>query len=99
MAQKNIKLKFLAEDFFEGCYMHSADCPITRALARAGYPHMKDIGAHITKVDYTTYWEGGNYQEMVNIVMRMSPGTFEESINPLPIKSFTYDLVVEEFES
>lgn len=42
-----ITLTILKEDIEAGNYMNPEECPITKALARAGYPHLKDRGLSI----------------------------------------------------
>lgn len=46
---KTIKLKILAEDIRELNYGNPNKCPITKALARAGYPHLRDEGMNIVE--------------------------------------------------
>lgn len=40
-------LTILAEDIRQGNYMDSSNCPITKALHRAGYPDLRDSGIEI----------------------------------------------------
>ena len=42
-----VKLQILAKDIKESDFFHSDDCAITRALKRAGFPHLKDTGTGI----------------------------------------------------
>lgn len=49
---KRITLKILASDIRETDYMDTHDCAITRALARAGYPHLIDFADSIVEKDF-----------------------------------------------
>lgn len=42
-----IELTILKEDMKEGNYFDNTKCPITKALARAGYPNLQDHGLEI----------------------------------------------------
>lgn len=42
-----IKLQILASDIREGTYMNPEDCPITRALRRAGVLNVMDGGIYL----------------------------------------------------
>ena len=46
MSKQKLVLKFKPSDF-DGSYMLSDTCAITKALARAGFPHLYDCGTSI----------------------------------------------------
>lgn len=55
-----ITLIILAKDIKENNYFDTGDCPITKALHRAGYTFLKDTGTMISPIDY-------EYNEQDNI--------------------------------
>lgn len=42
-----VELHILRQDILDNDYINPEYCPITRALARAGYPNLSDHGTHI----------------------------------------------------
>lgn len=48
--RKNVKITILAKDVIENGYMDAKTCPITRALAVAGYPNLRHYGTTIDVV-------------------------------------------------
>lgn len=73
------KLKILAEDIMNYGYYNSSNCPITRALQRAGFENYEDHGVHIKDTDGTLIISSEedkdlydeNYKNLVNRVISM----------------------------
>lgn len=64
-----VKLKILASDILEDKYMNSNDCPITRALRKAGLNDYKDAGLCISAPQGDVTPRG--YKALTNKLMPM----------------------------
>lgn len=53
---KTVTLHILKSDFADTGY-HTYPCIVDKALARAGYPHLKHNGTGIRDADYNTVWK------------------------------------------
>jgi hypothetical protein len=82
---KQIKLQILLEDLKTTSYRDSKDCPITRALKRAGYVDWKDVGLgiddengdEIVGIDNLTYERLAN--KVLGMMATINPYQFHTS--------------------
>lgn len=78
-----INLEILAEDMSSTTYTMGCDCAITRALKRAGYPHLQDSGIGIKDMNTNSYIvterESGQYQSLSNHVIAMYGGRIPQA--------------------
>lgn len=82
-----IKLIILASDMKEANYGDPNDCPITRALKRAGFHGWRDTGYGIDNIFHEEVVKGPHYIEMADKVLGMmsyeKPGSlFHSSTEP-----------------
>lgn len=70
-----VTLKILASDIRNTQYANAKDCAITRALHRAGYPHLKDCGTDIfdtiTNKEVISADDSIEYNNLMNRVINM----------------------------
>lgn len=66
-----IKLTILASDMKETDYLDNKDCPITRALYRAGYKGWRDTGTTIMNEKGERKIVDKSYHDMTNKIVRM----------------------------
>ncbi len=99
-----ITLNILAKDILENSYVESDECPITRALERAGYTEYCDAGTCITKKDTLEDLitdENETYLSLVTKVCQMyntknnnnKDWYFDDSTVKIPIKDFEHTLI------
>ena len=84
MKKRPLTLEFVAGDF-DSNYFDSTDCAITRALKRAGFPHLRDIGTGIFQfyTNTTAYdVDIDGYDEMLQTVMAMYDPNNDSDIEP-----------------
>ncbi len=68
---KTVTLQILASDILTTQFTNSEDCAITRALSRAGYPHMRHTGFEIASgkpgIDEVYYATNDKNPELVDL--------------------------------
>lgn len=93
-----VELHILREDILDNDYMNTKYCPITRALARAGYPYLSDHGTHIqdNKRRFICGDSSNDYFELSTTVANMyvyksNPTIYENdpTTSILPPRDFT----------
>ena len=101
---KTITLTILKEDILLDNYMDSGECPITKALRRAGHPNLYDRG-YITGQDnnYEEVHIIDNNNESYNDLLKKLYGMYNslgndykhnyELIESIPIETFTHTLI------
>lgn len=91
-----IQLDILKEDMGHKMYIQSDKCPITKAFARAGHPHLHDMGDIVTYQDNNDIMmiipiiNEDEYKIMTKEVRAMDTATVEHEVNPLKPKSFSF---------
>ena len=66
-----VMLNILASDIKEGLYLNPEHCPITKALARAEYPQLRNHGMGIKNVDLGVYVINVSDFSYMNLVFRV----------------------------
>ncbi len=101
---KKIILNILAQDILEARYLDSEDCPITRALSRAGFPEYEDAGEILDEngVAIATIENNNSYVELVKKLFGMyhtkdgRPYKLRGYLSePTPIEDFEHTLILE----
>ena len=98
-----LELHILAEDILEVSYFDGKDCPITRALARAGHPELHDSGNEIVNDETSKKIidrRDPTYETLVNRVISMYIGAGILQLDcarrvPEEPKDFTHILNIE----
>lgn len=104
---QKIELRILAQDIKDNGYFGGDRCPITRALARAGYPHLRDAGyiKDTTKIEdeecrVMDVSSNETYKALVFTLLGMYSTKDDEVITiggelvkQLPIEDFTHTLI------
>lgn len=85
-----IELQILREEILANEYFHR-QCPISRALARAGYPDLQDTGLHIVDMSGLPVCDingDKNYSQLVRTVCGMyiciKPEKYEATPKDIP---------------
>lgn len=96
-----IKLTILAEDILLDNYFNCRECPITKALARAGYPELQDIGRIVGAINgisiEITRENNDSYLKLTNRLYSMYKSIsskyhliFGQVSRSSPVKTFTH---------
>src|SRR6476659_7973126 len=97
-----LKLKILAEDIKLDNYTNAEECPITKALARAGRPDLIEcvgiyqkgeclLDKHLVKVDDYLDLRA----KLFGMYHFLNPECFfGEVVEPIPVEDFEYDLTI-----
>lgn len=103
--EKQITITILAEDILLNNYMNCDECPITKALHRAGYSELKDTGSIEGELDgvYICIASTNNdsYREMLTKLFGMYNSEFDYEmrvkgvmVEPIPAEDFTHTLII-----
>jgi hypothetical protein len=91
---KNLKIKILAEDIYENCYIDMHNCAMTRALQRAGiagYDNVKYIADTTGKIGNANITD---YRKMLSMYQYIDP----EGIYSLQSNEELVSIPPEDFE-
>lgn len=98
-----LSLNILAKDILENDYINANECPITKALARAGRPDLHDIAGLYNKADEKRLFftdSNPSYQTLRDNVLGMyankDPDHYGSSYPSLPIEDFSVTITFEE---
>lgn len=97
-----LKIKILAEDIKLNNYCNAEECPITRALARAGRPDLMECVGIYKKSEALLdkrLVDTDQYQDLraklFGMYYSLKPeSTYPMDVDPIPVEDFEYDLML-----